>query len=1764
MMVVKNVKKTIKYLKNGEYHYATVKDVGDIEKLLTKNKTDLVGAINEIIKGGVSSSVDREEITKEIQETVSQTSKDLIKKVEELSAESAEEFNKKVQEAIEETNTAIINHTKDLAEKIISVEENANEQYGTISEEIKTLEKETQSLVEETKAAIDESTKGIVKNVADLTEKAETLSGEIDAAKTIIEETNQELTNVNIGFGEVKQTVDDVKGEIKNLATSAEVDELGETLEIVKTEITTTKDGIEKSINQKISDLKTGAIKNLETTIGEHADLIEKKVSKTELVKDLVDFQVKKANLLTGTREFLGWKIDDVESTHVSEDSYNHSRIVDLTEIGTGISLLVENLEVGKTYTVAIDGKLQHTADKIKIEAVGIGALKNINDSELVNGQFERYSISFVAKTVNQEIKFVARGVFTKSNVLHLVMPKLETGSMGTPYEQNVNDTYARIEHVEASQKIYNDQVSTVVKKQTEQGESLKEAQMAVNQLSDSFEIQADQIEKNGNDISEAKSSFELTAKNLKTEFEQSTTAKINAIQDSGTNMIQNSAFVSELEKWQGVSKQAKIVEVANYKWLNLIQSGLTAESPIAAQTNYFPVEKDDSLIIAFDFITKSAQMYDVKTPIVIEYFNLENVRVDFKELTLKDLGAENIGSNVAKRLTYKTSIDRDDVKKAAIKPILKKNGDVLYTNFFAKISTINDGEYVPNPQDIMSEQAKQRFEIETNAEGLKAKASKSEINALDQKVKESTLAMEANTKEFGVKLSEVQNDSKHIKESVQSNLRKIGDVEQKTSQVDAKAKELANTVGNIPAYIQSRGQNLVTNGYGTLKSNQNFSTLKFNPAQREVGSGSFESTVQNSLWFTDEFIEVDLKKKYGYSYYAKTALGLTKSYAMLVPYDVDNRQIEASMTAKKGTFNPLIEPTITTLTKELKVGDMEIHLNSVSGFADYEVNTLNGHHNSILFWGYKNSLGYEYPVGSYSRLVGTRLWTKGQVDNKTNIIKLLAPFSIKNPSTVDGSYPVGHKVSPTQSGGTYIYPSGAVNVKIPTKWTKFDLEVDCSNMVPMGTAKIKVGGLFNRESSGGVDTTWYNGIEFTDRTAIDKVEEETELKLGEIRTSVQSAEEKSSKKFAEFKATTEKISQTIGEVSSSSKNEISKLDTKFAGAVSDTKKALEGEISKISQQVTTSNNENEKKWAENETSKNQIKQSVNTLSSSTTKSINETKDSVTAADKKINEVNKKVTTIETNVNKEVAAIKVENGKVNTKVSNLESSVKSTKKELDEISFGVENLIQDSDFGSQLLDDGATWTKNGETDVSFSEDEKGKITANIKSKTAAGLWRGISQTVPIKAKKGEKLTFSLSLSAPIGNVSRLNVILHYRKGGAIAAQEKNLFLATETEERLFFTYTVGADTDEIVLMVYGENDKSFNLNLSKLQLELGKYMTGWKRSVEEAVTLDTRLRQVEQDITDGSVTTSISDVREFAEGLLGEIEGKIGTEEIADFVTQESLDDQISEAKEYANEQIHNLDIKKYVEQSEFQQLRDRFNFNISNSGGINLLRNSIGYSLLDYWSQSGVVNSSTDKSIESAGFGSGFKFNNGRITQAVEGSGMTSYTLSFYLFATGKVTAGAEIFVDNKKIHFTGVSKGNTDGFQYFKQTFEAPTGNIRIELLGSSGGEGTITGVMLNAGEVDLAWQSHLEEMYNQNIRFDSRGITVKNEDDQGYTNITPKEFAGYGMVNGQLQRVFSVNNDLTKVTKLEAEEELTMKPIKIVSITEGSSVGWAFVGM
>lgn len=316
---------------------------------------------------------------------------------------------------------------------------------------------------------------------------------------------------------------------------------------------------------------------------------------------------------------------------------------------------------------------------------------------------------------------------------------------------------------------------------------------------------------------------------------------------------------------------------------------------------------------------------------------------------------------------------------------------------------------------------------------------------------------------------------------------------------------QVDSSIEDTKKYVQSRTENLVTNGTGLLGNNTNFSGFTFDGSQVYAGGGSFYTNKQNATLFNDEMIPVDTSKKYRFSLMAKSEKGIGNEYYGVTSYDIDGNSI--SPYHFYGSQFP-----ITTLAKDLKIGDTEIHLTSSVGFMDNS--TTADHFHSIVFWGYKNSFGYEYPAGTYSRDIFTIGWNKGAINRTTHVITLNKPFNYKNPNDSQGIYKVGHKVSPTQSGSGYQYMT-ASNVKTPAEWTKYEGTITgngvSSNKFPYGTAFVKLLFLTNRNTSGGQagDSLWLNSLEFTDVTQEENAKNHANSVVSVVETRLTTAEQK-------------------------------------------------------------------------------------------------------------------------------------------------------------------------------------------------------------------------------------------------------------------------------------------------------------------------------------------------------------------------------------------------------------------------------------------------------------------------------------------------------------------------------------------------------------------------------------------------------------------------------------------------------------------------------
>jgi len=311
----------------------------------------------------------------------------------------------------------------------------------------------------------------------------------------------------------------------------------------------------------------------------------------------------------------------------------------------------------------------------------------------------------------------------------------------------------------------------------------------------------------------------------------------------------------------------------------------------------------------------------------------------------------------------------------------------------------------------------------------------------------------------------------------------------------------ITTSVSGLEAYVQSRGQNLVSNGNGLIGTNRNFSGFTFDTQQNYAGGGSFYSADQNAYKENDELIPVDPSLNYRMTLMAKSKTGLGKYYFGVSMFDIDGLSISPSMVF--GSTRAIV-----TLAAELKVGDTTITLSSTDGIEDGVFSESAGHRHSIIFWGYKNSKGYTYPDGTYSRTYGNAMWNDGGVNRTTNVITLNKPWALTNPNDPQGIFRVGQKVSGTKSGGSYQYIS-ASNLNVPTSWTKFEgtiggAGVEATNFFP-GTAFIRMIFLVNRSTGGGVagDNIWLNSLDFANIKSEDNAKVYTNSVISQTKNEI-------------------------------------------------------------------------------------------------------------------------------------------------------------------------------------------------------------------------------------------------------------------------------------------------------------------------------------------------------------------------------------------------------------------------------------------------------------------------------------------------------------------------------------------------------------------------------------------------------------------------------------------------------------------------------------
>ena len=745
-------KKTIKYLENGEYHDATVKDVGVIEELKTESKDNLVEAINEIFLGGGKGFSDLQQKVDEstqAAQNAQQATNNLQQKLDEVAQNvglSDEEVQKIINQAVEDAKRAqaeALQAYKDAQKELDDSIAQFMEEQKAINKELEQAKADIQGDIDQKNAEIEQINTVIESTKSDLT-----------ATSARLASVRNDLTNAQMDWGKVRTEITNINGKLDSKMSNTDFDEYKERIERNETEVTQTKNELQSKATKQDLDVLTGTVTTQGSSITQLAGKIEQKVSKDTLANDIDDFQVKKANIFTGTREFMGWEFSDKALGRVNDDIYNHAKVSELHN-GSNLSIVVDGLEVGKTYSVSIFAKasansntsgVKVTVDNGKSYSGLMRTVYTPHDTK-VTTNWQRYYATIVASATTMKFVFDRSGI-TSDIALYLNRPKLEVGETVYAWEDNAQDIYKRVEHTEAQFDVYSDQISGIVQRQTETDKKIENVSSTFTQRADGIEANSKKYtdDKTTGLAEEFSGKLKATSEQLSTEYEKQTNAKIGALSDGGSNLILNSSFLvtddngnATLENWRDTSSKVSLTTISDKgrvkgldgTWLKSGKATSGNGTALGARSNYFPV-KQGKLVVGVDVVLDAmGQPYNGSiSPYIlrIEYYDASNNRVSYEDVTLQKLGLTEkdvvrVGlfeSYKYARGVYKTSNDRSDVAKACIVvPETITGYDMYLTNFFAKFSDVNDGTYEVNPLDQQASLIKQRTKIEQDSEKI-------------------------------------------------------------------------------------------------------------------------------------------------------------------------------------------------------------------------------------------------------------------------------------------------------------------------------------------------------------------------------------------------------------------------------------------------------------------------------------------------------------------------------------------------------------------------------------------------------------------------------------------------------------------------------------------------------------------------------------------------------------------------------------------------------------------------------------------------------------------------------------------------------------------------------------------------------------------------------------------------------------------------------------------------------------------------------------
>lgn len=714
----------IKYLDpiTGQYEFSTVVDIGDLDKLNTRVKTNIVESINSLISDILTNGAISDE--------------DLARLVE-----LEKQIGKLKDGTFEIDNFDAIDNY--LYNEMISIIDGIN---ASNREEMDAVMVELSGFVDN---AIDDYNARVVAQNELLLASEKSMT---DAQK-VLDDKAKELEMANIGLSELEFDFNELDGYITSNIKSIDFDNFNALLGDYESVVTQTSSEVGTDLSGSTLSYLSGRVTDAHNSLSIQADEIMSRMRYDEMQYiPMRNFDYNE-NLLFNTIDFH----DDWERSNgasVNTDAFLFGRVMDLPSNASAVSTITDDLVVGETYTLSTYVNIQPKVKEPNAEkyepisdsynvssfSVQIGSntynpiiYENISG---VNGWVRVYQ-QFVAEEANPTITIRPTGVNNSTHVSYMALPKLEKGLAVTPYQPHVDDEYATLLSTQSTIKRQAGSIVSLFEKTQELDDTFVHATSTFEQLAEGFRTNTSKLEQYEDELVGYHTSYEningmFESKVWKEDF----TTLIDDVNIDNRNRVLNSDFIRHeidanrnlvVENWT-LNQDWSIKDIDGVKYLSRERTGLSNVLNTTATSDYFPIRNGEKVLFGFELLHSGL---DNDTVFSLEFFNLSNTRLLKKEFKLSEL------TKNGNRYTGLHTLNTNGVEKARVVLQLPKNGLVNFTHVSVQNADIGSTDWQPAPEDSWIIQSRMQTRITQLNDEIFLGATGQKINALSGLIEE-------------------------------------------------------------------------------------------------------------------------------------------------------------------------------------------------------------------------------------------------------------------------------------------------------------------------------------------------------------------------------------------------------------------------------------------------------------------------------------------------------------------------------------------------------------------------------------------------------------------------------------------------------------------------------------------------------------------------------------------------------------------------------------------------------------------------------------------------------------------------------------------------------------------------------------------------------------------------------------------------------------------------------------------------------------------